>query len=116
MKRSVRYVIALLIAGGFAALAAFSQGPLSFVAGSFVLYSFAFGILLRYPEAVYRSHEGSAPSDALWLFTAVCGLAVVGIPVLGGHSRASDAPMIIFVSGLFLLGIALGYWAADADI
>jgi hypothetical protein len=116
MNRGPRYVLALLAGGGFAGLVALSNGPSAFVAGSFVLYAFAFGILLRYPDAVYAQRDGSAPGDALWLLTAICGLAVVGLPVFTGHSEVPEAPMSIFASGFFLLALSLGYWAADADI
>lgn len=116
MDRSVRYLLGTVLGAGFGGLAAVSGGPQEVVIGSFVLYTFAFAILLRYPDAIYKRREGAAPGDAVWLAVAVGGLAVVGLPVLTGTTGVADAPMSIFGSGLFLLGIALGYWAADAEI
>lgn len=115
MNRSLRYVIALVLGGAAAGLTALSAGPRSFLVGNFLLYAFAAGILLRYPDAVYAQREGAAPTDALWLGAALCGL-IAGINVLERSSDVADAPLTIFVTGLFVLGIALGYWAAVEEL
>lgn len=110
MDRSLRYVVALLIAGGVTGTVALTSRSPTLLFGIFGTYSVTAGIVLRYPVLVWGGTTPSVPSGVF-----AGGATFGGLMLARGTGTDFDFAAAVLALGLAGFGLATGYWMADGD-